>query len=580
METLGTGQFITSDWRRTWYTYQSNPDLIDPATGYASYEITDIEGTLPKDLVGDLYRNGPGNFGFNDERVQHVLDADGLVFKISFPPPATDGKQKIHFTSRFVETKAFREELAAGEFLYRGTFGTGRRGHLLNLFQDKDARQGLNADPPVVPLLSKVLGNALKTNIKNTANTHVVSFGGKVLALYEAGLPHALDPVTLETLGEDDMGGMLPKGKLAVKSAMIPEAFAPDFLGGAAHTAHPKQCPRTGHLVGWHWSQVVPGALLEVTLTEWSPDGFQPVASKTYRLPNVELAPHDMALTENCVIMLMNALSMNQLPFLAGVKGPAESLSMDGRANITAVVMPRPTSSHQFEPYSISVPPAFCIHFSHGYEDRETGNLVSFFSGWPPSDSKDFLGAWGGFCPDFAVIPPTFLWRMELDPVTRTCVNLGIAPGSQNVCVEHVVVHPDFQTRPAKHVYGVASNVVGDSSAPTGYVKLPVEDGSTRVLEEGERNTKVDAWWFGTRVFAEEPQVVPKLNGDPNDEDDAYLLGMIFDAVKDKSGLAIFDLKRDLKEGPICVLWLKSAIPHGLHGCFARDGGGSSSVFC
>ena len=285
-----------------------------------------------------------------------------------------------------------------------------------------------------------------------------------------------------------------------------------------------------------------------------------------------------MALTEDYVILLVNALTLNTLPFLAGIKGPAASLSMDGRANITAVVLPRPTSRHQFEPYAISVPPAFCIHFSHAYQ--ENGKLVAFFSGWPPSDSKDFLGAWGGFCPNFAVIPPTFLWRMELDPTTKTCVDLSVAPGSHNVCAEHVVVHPEFQTRKAQHVYAVVSNVVGDSTAPCGYVKLCVEDGSRRVLKEGERNTEVDAWWFGSRMFAEEPLVVPKHNGDLNDEQDAYLLGMVFDAVKDKSALAIFDLKRDLKEGPVCILWLKSAIPHGLHGCFAKDGGGSSSVFC
>ena len=219
-ETLGTGQFITSDWRRTWYTYQSNPDLIDPDTGYASYEITDMDGTLPTDLVGDLYRNGPGNFGFHNERVQHVLDADGLIIRISFSK-----NQKVTFASRFVETQAFREERAAGEFLYRGTFGTGRHGPLAH------DNLGLNADPPHVPLLSRVLSNAFRTNIKNTANTHVVSFGGKVLALFEAGLPHAIDPVTLETLGEDDMGGMLPKGKLAVKPTMIPEQYTSRLFG-------------------------------------------------------------------------------------------------------------------------------------------------------------------------------------------------------------------------------------------------------------------------------------------------------------------------------------------------------------
>jgi all-trans-8'-apo-beta-carotenal 15,15'-oxygenase len=584
-EELGRGKYIISDWRHAWYTYESpddDPGLIHDETGYACYEISDIDGKVPDDIVGDLYRNGPGKLGVNGERVQHVLDGDGLIIKMTFPPPNDgDAKRKIEFKSRFVETTAFQDERQANDYVYRGTFGTAPRG-LKNIFGEPP-RRGVNADPSTATLLSRMAGNAFRTIIKNTANTHVVSYAGKVLALYEAGLPYSIDPDTLETLGEDEMGGALLKEKMAVKlrdDLQAPQDFVPSFLGGAAHTAHPKLCPRTKHLVGWHWSSIVPDESLEVTLTEWSDDDFEVVARNTHTIPGCSLAPHDMALTEECVVLLVNALEMNRLPFLLGVKGPAESLSMDGRAPVKAVVLPRPTAANQFEPYTVDVPPCFSIHFSHGYQDERTGHLVTFFSGWPASDSKDFLGAWGGFCPDFAVVPPTFLWRLEIDPSTQSCVDLSVAPGASNVCLEHCVVHPNFATRQAQNVYTVASNLVGDSSAPNGYVRVRVEDGSTRELRPGEVNEDVDAYWFGTRYFAEEPMIVPKHGGDPKDEDDAYLLAMVFDATKKKSALAIFDLKEQLREGPVCMLWLKSHVPHGLHGCFAPNGGGSTSTFC
>lgn len=75
-----------------------------------------------------------------------------------------------------------------------------------------------------------------------------------------------------------------------------------------------------------------------------------------------------------------------------------------------AFVFPRPTLSEEkkkeFEPFVVEdIPACFSIHFSHGYEDETTGNIVSYFSGWPPSDSDSFLGAWGGFCPDYIFIP-------------------------------------------------------------------------------------------------------------------------------------------------------------------------------
>jgi len=575
---LGNGVFVTRDWRKAWHTYESpvdDPTLIDPKTGYAQYVIDEIEGMVPDDLVGVLYRNGPGKFGVDGDRVQHVLDADGLVVQVSFPPPVANGEREFKFQSRFVETDAMKEEEAAGKFLYRGTFGTAPVGIV------QPPKKGLNEDPWNPPMMAKVAGNAFKTNIKNSANTQVISFGGKVLALFEAGLPHRLDPETLETLGEDTMGGILPKGKLPVKmSCEVSKEYTPSFIGGAAHTAHPNICPDTGNLVGWHWSQLVDRKSLEATFTEWSPVDFSAIASKTFELPNCELAPHDMALTENCIMLKVNSLKMNQLDFLSGLKGPAASLAMDGRSNVTLHVFPRPTAKNQFEPYIVEVPACFSIHFSHAYEDEETGNIVAIFSGWPPSDSKDFLGAWGGFAPLFSVIPTTLIWKLEIDPVQKKCVHLGVAPGAANACAEHPLVHPNFSTKKAKNVYAVASNFVGDSTAPCGYCKLLVEDGDDSILPKGEKNEKIDAWWFGTRSFAGEPLIVPKYGSDLSNEDAAYLLGMVQDSVKDKSAIAIFDLEKDLKCGPVSVMWLKSSIPPGLHGCFAQDGNGSSSVFC
>jgi len=97
---------------------------------------------------------------------------------------------------------------------------------------------------------------------------------------------------------------------------------------------------------------------------------------------------------------------------------------------------------------------------------------------------------------------------------------------------------------------------------------MPTLNAKSKNLKPGERNTNVDTYFFGTRYFAGEALVVPKANSDIKDEMQAYLLGMVQDCVKDKSFVAVFDLERPLKDGPICKLWLKSAVPHGLHGCF------------
>lgn len=171
---------------------------------------------------------------------------------------------------------------------------------------------------------------------------------------------------------------------------------------------------------------------------------------------------------------------------------------------------------------------------------------------------------------------------MEIDPTTKQCVEVRVSPGAENICSEHPAVHPNFQTKDPAYAYVQCGNVIGDASAPMGYAKLRL-DGSAVVqpnLAEGEKNEEVDVFWLGSRRFAGEPLVVPKRNGNLESEKDAYLLGLVFDAVKNRSSLMVFDLERDLKEGPVCIIWLKTALPHGLHGCFASDPSVQTSCFC
>mmetsp|Transcript_19151 Transcript_19151/g.41479 ORF Transcript_19151/g.41479 Transcript_19151/m.41479 type:complete len:1093 (+) Transcript_19151:196-3474(+) len=599
-EELGRGTFVASDWRQAWHTYgqcdrsitqaeyEKGGFTVDPFTGEADYEIDDIDGELPNDLVGVLYRNGPGKFGVNGERVAHILDADGLVLRFEFMPHQEDSSSRIRFTSRFVETDGFCEERESQAFTKRGTFGTAPRG--LNFIFGEPKREGLNKDPEdKPPLLARMAANAFQVDIKNTANTQVIAFGGKVLALWEAGLPYRLDPVTLKTIGEDSLGDTnVLKGKLPVNTVPgLPSEFQPSILGGKAYTAHPKLCPRTGRLVAWTWAQNAVEDSMEVTFTEYDPDGFRQVASETHVLDGCALAPHDMILTENYILLKINSLKLDKVSFLSGDLGPAECLGMDGREPVRVFAFPRPTLSPEkkkkFSPFIVNdVPACFSLHFSHGYEDEKTGNIVSYFSGWPQSDSKTFLGAWGGFSPDYLQIPVTFYWRMEIDPTIEKCVDLRVSPGAENMCIEHPVVHPNFATKDATFAYSQCCNAVGDASAPMGYAKLRLDGGAVVQpnLKVGEKNEEVDVYWIGSRRFTGEPLVVPKLNGNLEREEDAYLLGLVYDAVEDKSAIMVFDLARELKEGPVCTIWLKTALPHGLHGCFSPDSSVKTSYFC
>ena len=73
-------------------------------------ETPEIEGKIPRELKGSLYRNGPGLFERGGLRKPHLLDGDGLVQRLSF----ADGT--AHYQNAFVRTPKFIAEEKAGTF--------------------------------------------------------------------------------------------------------------------------------------------------------------------------------------------------------------------------------------------------------------------------------------------------------------------------------------------------------------------------------------------------------------------------------------------------------------------------------
>ena len=74
------------------------------AKGYRSldeeqaYWIDEIEGTLPAELTGTLFRNGPGKLEIGGTSVQHPFDGDGMICAITLD------KGRAHFDQQQVRT--------------------------------------------------------------------------------------------------------------------------------------------------------------------------------------------------------------------------------------------------------------------------------------------------------------------------------------------------------------------------------------------------------------------------------------------------------------------------------------------
>jgi all-trans-8'-apo-beta-carotenal 15,15'-oxygenase len=136
------------------------------------FEPLEIEGALPPELSGTLFRNGPGLFGVAGQRYHHPFEADGAVTAVRFAGGKALGASKV------TATRGLAEERAAGKLLYGFSAPWSRR--MSNLMHGRD---------------------------KNTANTSVMIWQDRLFAMVESSKPTELSPATLATLGETDLGG-------------------------------------------------------------------------------------------------------------------------------------------------------------------------------------------------------------------------------------------------------------------------------------------------------------------------------------------------------------------------------------
>ncbi|DBA91440.1 TPA: hypothetical protein ACH3X2_003966 [Trebouxia sp. C0005] len=317
--------FDLSDWsQRDWATGHINHK--EHVGGYW----IDVHGTIPPELAGTYYRNGPGTYKLGDQELAHPFDGHGFIISIAIK------NGKAFARARFVETPEYKSEVSQQKVLFRGSFGTQRPG---------GARH-----------------NAFDIFMKNAANTSIVLWGGRLLALFEAAQPTAMDPTTLQTLGPDLLGGTVKPGasfhfgKVAnrlseglFRALRIPgrKHGGESKLGGEAVTAHPRYDPDTGRLVFFKFqirlsfNPLTDGvALLSgkklplktvITFFELDKDGNE-VCRLEHQTPGYTFL-HDFALTPTHYIMVQNPVKLEIAPFLLGKVSAAASVKwIDHRA--------------------------------------------------------------------------------------------------------------------------------------------------------------------------------------------------------------------------------------------------------
>lgn len=126
--------------------------------------------------------------------------------------------------------------------------------------------------------------DAIEFLIRTTSNTNIVYFNGQLLACKEDGLPYAMDPETLETIGVCDFDGKLQS---------------------ATFTAHPKFDPITREMVCFGYEAKGDGTP-DVCFYTVNSKGV--ITEQVWLVAPIVAMIHDFAVTKNYVGYLSTVL--------------------------------------------------------------------------------------------------------------------------------------------------------------------------------------------------------------------------------------------------------------------------------
>ncbi|MBF6328404.1 carotenoid oxygenase family protein [Nocardia transvalensis] len=302
---------------------------FEPAAETPEEVVLDVSGTIPQQLRGTLYRNGPARWEAGGFRANHPFDGDGLVSKFTIDAGT------VRYRSRYVRTPKYHAEHRNSGARVRGLYSPA---------------SGIGANIGRLPA--------------DNANTHAVAHAQRLLALSDVGRPWQIDPHDLHTIGPCDFDGTLPRLT----------RFSP----------HPKIDPMTGDLFNFGLDLAL-GHKIPVGLRCYRVDP----AGRLHTIGLVTLddviVQHDFAITEHYLVFALAPITVD--PIRAGLAMLGRGTLGDAadyrpERGMRIVLVPRDGGRHRV----IECEPFIYVHVDNAYEDG-TDVVVDVVR----HDSFDFL---------------------------------------------------------------------------------------------------------------------------------------------------------------------------------------------
>ena len=355
-------------------------------------------------------------------------------------------------------------------------------------------------------------GGPVHADMDAAPNTNVIGHAGRTLALVESGpVPYELTD-ELDTVGPTNLGATLPAG----------------------YTAHPKLDPVTGELHAmaywWGWGNQVQYIVI----------GRDGRVTRTVDVPTKgPTMMHDFSLTEHHVVVYDQPVIFDLDEAMKGVSFPYH---WDDDYGSRVGVMPRAGTADDIRWFEVD--PCYVFHPMNAYDDGD--DVVLDVVRHPRMFDRVRNG------PDDGV--PT-LDRWTIDRSSGKVIEERLDDRGQEF------PRVDERVVSRRHRYGYAAladdTIVSDLSQPrSGLVKHDVEKGTSEVHA------------FTVNAGPAEGVFVP--SSPDADEDDGYVLAVVYDPDRDGSDLVIL-AAQDFTGEPVARVQLPQRVPFGFHGNWVPD---------
>ena len=288
--------------------------IATPAQEFPLTPLSVISGSIPLQLSGTLYRNGPARLELGGKKVGHWFDGDGAILAVHF----AEGQATA--TYRYVQTAGYQKETTAGKYLY--------------------ANYGMKA--------SGGFWNNWVRGTKNAANTSVFPLRDRLLALWEGGKPHALDLHNLETQGIENLSDTLSSN----------------------FSAHPKIDPETKEIYNFG---VAIGKEIKLNLYRCDQTG-KIIRQNAITLTECPLI-HDFVLTQKYLVFFISPVKVNLLPVIVGLKSYSEAMQWCPELGTKILICDRENLSVVSQEIS---DPWYQWHFTNGCETQDGEIAIEF----------------------------------------------------------------------------------------------------------------------------------------------------------------------------------------------------------